>query len=47
MKKLLSAILTLALVLCLGMPALAAEPEAAQEPAPGPMSTWPTPMPWG
>ena len=34
MKKLLSAILTLALVLCLGMPALAAEPEAAQEPAP-------------
>ena len=34
MKKLLSAILSLALVLCLGMPALAAEPEAAQEPAP-------------
>ncbi len=34
MKKLLSAILTLALVLCLGVPALAAEPEAAQEPAP-------------
>lgn len=34
MKKMLSAILTLALVLCLGMPALAAEPEAAQEPAP-------------
>ena len=34
MKKLLSAILTLALVLCLGMPALAAEPEAAQNPAP-------------
>ncbi len=34
MKKLLSAILTLALVLCLGMPALAAEPEKAQEPAP-------------
>lgn len=34
MKKLLSAILALALVLCLGMPALAAEPEAAQEPAP-------------
>lgn len=34
MKKLLSAILTLALVLCLGTPALAAEPEAAQEPAP-------------
>ncbi len=34
MKKLLSAILTLALVLCLGMPALAAEPEAAQEPDP-------------
>lgn len=34
MKKMLSAILSLALVLCLGMPALAAEPEAAQEPAP-------------
>lgn len=34
MKKMLSAILALALVLCLGMPALAAEPEAAQEPAP-------------
>ncbi len=34
MKKLLSAILSLALVLCLGMPALAAEPEAAQNPAP-------------
>ncbi len=34
MKKLLSAILTLALVLCLGTPALAAEPEAAQEPDP-------------
>ena len=34
MKKILSAILSLALVLCLGMPALAAEPEAAQEPAP-------------
>lgn len=34
MKKLLSAILSLALVLCLGMPALAAEPEAAQKPAP-------------
>ena len=34
MKKKLSAILALALVLCLGMPALAAEPEAAQEPAP-------------
>ena len=34
LKKLLSAILSLALVLCLGMPALAAEPEAAQEPAP-------------
>lgn len=34
MKKLLSAILTLTLVLCLGMPALAAEPQAAQEPAP-------------
>lgn len=34
MKKMLSAILTLALVLCLGMPALAAEPEAAQNPAP-------------
>ena len=32
MKKMLSAILALALVLCLGMPALAAEPEAAQEP---------------
>ena len=34
MKKMLSAILSLALVLCLGMPALAAEPEAAQTPAP-------------
>ncbi len=34
MKKMLSAILALALVLCLGMPALAAEPEAAQNPAP-------------
>ncbi len=34
MKKMLSAILSLALVLCLGMPALAAEPEAAQEPDP-------------
>ncbi len=34
LKKLLSAILSLALVLCLGMPALAAEPEAAQNPAP-------------